>query len=108
MLCALRFLWQIRISRAVLRRVMHRIRPPIHVQVRHARRTYNVRWINSVWHIDGHHKMNRWKIVIHGGIDGYSRCGKVSSGVHYRIGMGSREEEKTLLGVTGKGGEGTC
>lgn len=37
------------------------------------RRTYRVPWINALWHIDGHHKLIRWKIVIHGGIDGYSR-----------------------------------
>ena len=28
---------------------------------------------NSLWHIDGHHSLIRWRIVIHGGIDGYSR-----------------------------------
>lgn len=28
---------------------------------------------NSVWHIDGHHKLIRWRLVTHGGIDGYSR-----------------------------------
>ena len=28
---------------------------------------------NSLWHIDGHHKLIKWRIVIHGGIDGYSR-----------------------------------
>lgn len=38
-----------------------------------ARRTYSVPWINSLWHIDGHHKLIRWKMVIHGGIDGFSR-----------------------------------
>ena len=37
------------------------------------RRTYNVTSPNSLWHIDGHHKLIRWKLVIHGGIDGYSR-----------------------------------
>lgn len=30
-------------------------------------------WVNSLWHIDGHHKLNPWKIVIHSGIDGFSR-----------------------------------
>jgi len=25
-------------------------------------------------HIDGHHKLIRWRFVIHGGIDGFSRC----------------------------------
>ncbi|KAK4687673.1 hypothetical protein P7C73_g2440, partial [Tremellales sp. Uapishka_1] len=38
-----------------------------------ARRTYRVPWINSLWHIDGHHKLIPWKIVIHGCIDGKSR-----------------------------------
>ncbi|EJT47175.1 hypothetical protein A1Q1_04033 [Trichosporon asahii var. asahii CBS 2479] len=37
------------------------------------RRVYRVPWVNSLWHIDGHHKLNPWKIVIHGGIDGFSR-----------------------------------
>ena len=37
------------------------------------RRVYKVPWINSLWHIDGHHKLVTWKIVIHGGIDGFSR-----------------------------------
>ena len=28
---------------------------------------------NAVWHIDGNHKLIKWRLVIHGGIDGYSR-----------------------------------
>ena len=28
---------------------------------------------NALWHIDGLHCLIRWRIVIHGGIDGYSR-----------------------------------
>ena len=28
---------------------------------------------NSLWHLDGHHSLIRWKIVIHGCIDGFSR-----------------------------------
>ena len=28
---------------------------------------------NVLWHLDGYHKFIRWKIVIHGAIDGYSR-----------------------------------
>jgi len=27
---------------------------------------------NSVWHIDGHHKLVRWYFVIYGAIDGFS------------------------------------
>ena len=37
------------------------------------RRQYIVCMPNSLWHIDGYHKLIRWRIVIHGGIDGYSR-----------------------------------
>ena len=37
------------------------------------RRVYSVHSPNSLWHIDGYHKLIRWKIVIHGGIDGFSR-----------------------------------
>ena len=37
------------------------------------RRQYNVCMPNSLWHIDGYHKLIMWRIVIHGGVDGYSR-----------------------------------
>lgn len=37
------------------------------------RRTYYVPWPNSLWHIDGHHSLIRWKFVLHGCIDGKSR-----------------------------------
>ena len=37
------------------------------------RRKYRVKGTNSLWHIDGNHKLIRWNFVIHGGIDGYSR-----------------------------------
>ncbi|KAI6114827.1 hypothetical protein EDD16DRAFT_1483344, partial [Pisolithus croceorrhizus] len=34
---------------------------------------YYVKWPNAVWHINGHHKLIRWGIVIHGFIDGFCR-----------------------------------
>ena len=37
------------------------------------RRKYKVAGPNSLWHIDGLYKLIRWRIVVHGGIDGYSR-----------------------------------
>ena len=37
------------------------------------RREYHVKSPNALWHLDGHHKLIRWRIVTHGGIDGYSR-----------------------------------
>jgi len=37
------------------------------------RRTYHVKRPNALWHLDGHHKLIRWGIVIHGFIDGFCR-----------------------------------
>jgi len=37
------------------------------------RRRYSVPRPNHLWHIDGHHKLIQWGIVIHGVIDGYCR-----------------------------------
>ena len=34
---------------------------------------YSTEHPNSVWHIDGHHKLIRWRLVIHALIDGFSR-----------------------------------
>ena len=38
-----------------------------------SRRTYYVAWPNSLWHIDGHHSLIRWNLIIYGCIDGKSR-----------------------------------
>ena len=61
----------------------HKIRSAIHtvdpegVQERKKkpirRRTYSVPSPNYVWHIDGNHKLVRWRFVVHHGIDGFSR-----------------------------------
>ncbi|KAL9966237.1 hypothetical protein ACROYT_G024284 [Oculina patagonica] len=37
------------------------------------RRSYQVSSPLALWHIDGNHKLIRWRFVIHGGIDGFSR-----------------------------------
>jgi len=37
------------------------------------RRVYSVPGPNSLWHMDGHHCLIRWKMVVHGCIDGFSR-----------------------------------
>ncbi|KAJ7199991.1 hypothetical protein GGX14DRAFT_296697, partial [Mycena pura] len=37
------------------------------------RRVYKSSRPNAVWHIDGHHKLINWRIVIHGIIDGHDR-----------------------------------
>lgn len=64
------------LQRARIRAAIHRI-DPINTAIRRSvalrRRVYHVDGPNSVWHIDGHHKLIRWRLVTHGGIDGYSR-----------------------------------
>ncbi|KAG6806418.1 hypothetical protein H0H92_011419, partial [Tricholoma furcatifolium] len=37
------------------------------------RRKYSVARPNALWHVDGHHKLILWGIVIHGFVDGYCR-----------------------------------
>jgi hypothetical protein len=37
------------------------------------RQAYQVARPNALWHIDGHHKLILWGIVIHGCVDGHSR-----------------------------------
>ncbi len=37
------------------------------------RRVYSVTRPLALWHFDGHHKRIKWRFVIHGCIDGYSR-----------------------------------
>lgn len=37
------------------------------------RRVYSVTRPNALWHIDGHHKLIRWGVVLHGIVDGYAR-----------------------------------
>ena len=60
-----------RIREALLRidptGVRHRLKRALH------RRQYHVPMPNSLWHIDGNHKLIRWRMVIQGGIDGFSR-----------------------------------
>ena len=65
----------IRVQRAKLRESIHRI-DPLGISERRSvavrRRAYHVKGPNEVWHIDGHHKLIKWRLVTHGGIDGYS------------------------------------
>ena len=46
---------------------------PEAVQLRLQCHEYHVESQNALWHIDGYRRLIWWKIVIHGGIDGYSR-----------------------------------
>ena len=66
----------IRVPRAQLRRSIHRVDPEGVAKRRSSavkRRLYQVSHANEVWHIDGNHKLIKWRFVVHGGIDGYSR-----------------------------------
>ena len=64
------------IQRQRLRDIMWSVDPEgVQLRLRRTlhRREYHVAAPNSLWHVDGYHKLIRWKIVIHGGIDGFSR-----------------------------------
>ena len=64
------------IQRERIRQSMRRVDPEgVHARMRGVlkRRVYSVQSPNSLWHLDGYHKLIRWGIVIHGCIDGYSR-----------------------------------
>ena len=66
----------ITLPRSRIRASIHRV-DPVNTAVRRRlairRRVYYAQGPNSVWHIDGHHKLIRWRFVTHGGIDGFSR-----------------------------------
>ena len=67
----------VRVPRVRLRASIHRVDTEGTAERRSIaikRRTYHVSRPNEVWHIDGHHKLIRWRLVVHGGIDGYSRA----------------------------------
>lgn len=64
------------VQRERVRESLHRVDPVGTERRLHRtlhRRHYNVTSPNSLWHIDGHHILVRWRLVVHGGIDGYSR-----------------------------------
>ena len=64
------------LQRERVRESIHRVDPlGLETRLHRAlhRQQYNVVSLNALWHIDGYHKLIRWRLVIHGGIDGYSR-----------------------------------
>ena len=66
----------IRVPRRMLRASIHRVDHDSVVARQHSvvrRRVYSVPHPNYLWHMDGHHKLIRWRFVIHGAVDGYSR-----------------------------------
>ena len=66
----------LRIQRQRVRESLVRVDPDNRVLrwgVLVSRPVYYVPWPNSVWHMDGHHSLIRWGMVVHGCIDGFSR-----------------------------------
>ncbi|CAG8656372.1 7417_t:CDS:2, partial [Paraglomus occultum] len=66
----------VRVHRARVRESLHRVDPNGVIQRWQSlipRRQYHVSGPNALWHLDGNHKLIRYKFVIHGCIDGYSR-----------------------------------
>lgn len=64
------------VQRSRIRDLMYDVDPSgVQARLRNVlhRRSYHVESPNALWHVDSHHKLIRWKIVIHGAIDGYSR-----------------------------------
>ncbi len=64
------------VPRAWVRGSIHRVdleNTAVRRSVTIRRRVYYVDGPNSLWHVDGHHKLIRWRMVTHWGIDGYSR-----------------------------------
>ena len=62
----------LRIQRCRVRMAMRRVDPAgaaIRWSEVHVRRRYNVYGANALWH----HSLVRWRLVVAGGIDGYSR-----------------------------------
>ena len=64
------------VPRARLRAALHRV-DPVGIKARALRtvrrRVYSVDHPNSVWHLDSNHKLIRWRLIVHGAIDGLSR-----------------------------------
>lgn len=87
----------LKIQRNLVRDSISRVNPVMSAIRRHSfrivRRQYSVPCPNALWHIDGDHKLiEPYRIVIHGGIDGYSRLI-----VYLRAGTNNRAS--TVLGL---------
>ena len=66
----------IHVQRRRVRESLTRV-DPLGIQARRCRtvhrRVYNVSRPLALWHFDGHHKLIRWRLVVHGCVDGYTR-----------------------------------
>ena len=66
----------IHVQRRRVRESLTRV-DPLGIQARRCRtvhrRVYNVSRPLALWHLDGNHKLIRWRFVVHGCVDGYTR-----------------------------------
>ena len=66
----------IHVQRRRVRESLTRV-DPLGIQARRCRtvhrRVYNVSRPLALWHFDGNHKLIRWRLVVHGCVDGYTR-----------------------------------
>ena len=65
----------IHVPRSKVRKAIHDLDPSVTSRKRPAirRRVYSVPYLNYLWHLDGNHKLIRWRFVVHHCIDGFSR-----------------------------------
>ena len=64
------------VLRARIRAEIHRVDPEntaLRRSIALRRRVYHTEGPNSLWHLDGYHKLIKWRMITHGGIDGFSR-----------------------------------
>ena len=83
----------LRIQRYKLQNSLMRVDPSgvcKHLRQSLHQRKYSVAMPNSLWHIDGLHRLIRWRIVIHGAIDGFSR-------LPVYLGASSNNKAETVL-----------
>lgn len=76
----------VRVQRRRVRSSLRRVDGLGQVLRRHGqleRRKYSVPRPNHLWHCDGHHKLIKWGIVIHGFVDGYCRTVSKLSAWHH-------------------------
>ena len=62
----------IRVQRERVRQSLRRVDPTgVELRARRVlhRRVYHVETPNALWHLDGYHKLIRWRFVIHGAIE---------------------------------------
>ena len=65
----------IHVQRSKVRKAIQDLDPSVTSRKRPAiqRRVYSVPYPNYLWHLDGNHKLMRWRFVVHQCIDGFSR-----------------------------------